>query len=83
MQLARWRGRIVNPKLLALLRAIVRKLLATFKTHILQVGKSRVYDLTETYAKSGVFGWAPEVKAWLEDPKVTLYLGVMALFGQS
>jgi len=80
LSLAGLRGRIVNAKLLAQLKAIVWKLLATAKTRILQVGKARAQGMLETFGEQGVFDWAPEVEAWLRDMKVVFYLGVAELF---
>jgi len=64
-----------------MLDAIVRKLLATVKTRILQVGKARAEELLKTYREHGVFDWAPEMKRWLDEPKAIFYLGAMHLFG--
>jgi len=80
LSLAGSRGRIVNAKLLAQLKAIVWKLLATAKTRILQVGKARAQGMLKTFGEQGVFDWAPEAEAWLRDMKVVFYLGVAELF---
>lgn len=82
LRLGRWRGRVVNAKLLALVWAIIRKLLATVRTRILQVGEAKAQELLAVYATSGVFLWAPEMKVWLRDSKAIFYLGVTELFGR-
>jgi len=82
LKLARWRGRIVNARLLVLLEDIIRRLLATIKMHILQVGETKARRLSQTYEREGVFRWAPEAEAWLREPKAILYLGVTELFGR-
>ena len=80
--LARSRGRIVNRRLLVLVKSIIRRLLATVKMRILQVGEAKAEDLLESYARNAVFEWAPEVRSWLGRRTTVFYLGAMELFGR-
>jgi len=80
--LARERQRIVNAKLLVQVRVIISKLLATVRTRIVGVGKARARALHETYARNGLFDWAPEVEIWLGEPETIFYLGVAELSGR-
>lgn len=79
LQLARLRGRIVNPTLLESVKNIVEKLLQTPATRILQLGRERASRLLQHYRVNGVFKWAPSVKSWLKDPDYLLWLGVSQL----
>ncbi len=80
--LAKRRQRIVNAKLLAPIKAIISRLLATIRTRIIAIGEARACALYETYARNGVFRWAPEAERWLTDPKAVFYLGVTELFNR-
>ncbi len=79
MQLARLRGRIVNPSLLKAIKNIVQKLLQTPAARIPQTGRQHASHLLELYSRNGVFKWAPSVKNWLKDPTYLLWLGVSQL----
>lgn len=79
LQLARLRGRIVNPRLLESVKNIVEKLLQTPLTIILQLGREQASSLLRLYGENGVFKWAPDVKKWLKDPGYVLWLGVSQL----
>jgi len=67
-------------RLLARLKTIIWKLLATVKRCILEVGKAEAEEMLKTFGENGVFGWVPEAKAWLRELNVIYFLGVMELF---
>ncbi len=79
LQLARLRGRIVNPMLLKSVKNIVEKLLQTPLVKVLQLGRERASSLLKLYGGNGVFEWAPDVKKWLKDPDYLVWLGVSQL----
>ena len=76
MDLARLRGRIVNPSLIKAVENIVSKLLQTPATRILQLGRERASRLLELYSRNGVFEWAPSLRKWLKDPGYVFWLGL-------
>jgi len=79
MELARLRGRIVNPSLLKAVKAIISKLLQTPVIRILQTGKGEASRLLKLYGGNGFFKWVPRLKNWLKDPEYVLWLGVRQL----
>ncbi len=79
MNLARLRGRIVNQMLVEAVGKVIRKLLQTPLTRILQLGREHASRLLKHYGETGVFKWAPDVKNWLKDPEYLLWLGVSRL----
>ncbi|MEM3522878.1 MAG: hypothetical protein QXD78_07565 [Candidatus Bathyarchaeia archaeon] len=80
LQLAKLRGRLLNVKLLAQLKAIIYKLLATPKMRILQAGEAKAKEMLKKFNEFGVLNWAPKVKDWLKDKNFIFYLGVTVLF---
>jgi hypothetical protein len=76
LELARLRGRIVNPSLIKAVENIVSKLLQTPATRILQLGREHASRLLKLYGSNGVFKWAPSLKNWLKDPEYMFWLGV-------
>jgi hypothetical protein len=76
VELARLRGRIVNPSLIKAVENIVSKLLQTPAEKILQLGRERASRLLKLYEGNGVLKWAPSVRNWLKDLGYLLWLGV-------
>jgi hypothetical protein len=79
MELARLRGRIVNPLLVKQVREIVSKLLQTPAARILQLGREHASRLLELYKRNGVLKWAPSLSKWLKDPEYVFCLGLNQL----
>jgi hypothetical protein len=79
LDLARLRGRIVNPLLLSKVENIIYRLLQTPATRILQLGREHASRLLELYGGNGVFKWAPSVRSWLKDPEYLFWLGLNQL----
>jgi len=76
LELARLRGRIVNPSLIKAVENIVSKLLQTPATRILQLGREYASRLLELYSRNGVFEWAPSLRKWLKDLGYVFWLGL-------
>jgi len=75
---AKARGKISNMRLMVHVLRIALKLLETRGSRIVNAGRRRATRMFEEYAKpGGVFGWAPLLKEWLNDPRYVWYLGVM------
>lgn len=79
LDLARLRGRIVNPLLIKAVKNIVSRLLQTPATRILRLGREHASSLLQLYSRKGVFKWAPSVRSWLKDPEYLFWLGVNSL----
>jgi len=75
LELARLRGRIVNPSLIEAVKNIISKLLQTTVAKILQLGRKRASRLLELYKRNGVFKWAPSLRNWLKEPEYLFWLG--------
>lgn len=70
-------GRIVNPQLLQKLADLVARLKSTRGTRILQRGYEKARALLGT--GSGIFDWAPSLRAWLQEPDYVFWLGASSL----
>lgn len=79
LELARLRGRIVNPSLIKSLKDIISRLIQTPASKILQFGRDYASRLSELYRSKGVLEWAPNVKSWLKDPSYVFWLGTKQL----
>jgi len=76
LELAKLRGRIVNPSLIKAVENIVSKLLQTPAEKILQLGRRHASRLLELYEENRVLKWAPSIRNWLKDPEYLFWLGV-------
>ena len=83
MQLARLRGKIVNPSLVDRIKQIISKLVQTPVARILQLAREQVFRILELYSRNGVFKWALSVKQWLKDPEYLFWLGAKQLILKS
>lgn len=79
MQLARIRGRIVNPSLVKAVKNVILKIIQTTFVTITRLGREYAGKILQLYSRKGVFQWAPEVKNWFKDPGYLLWLGVKQL----
>jgi hypothetical protein len=79
MELARLRGRIVNPSLIKAIKTIVSKLLQTPAARVLQLGREHASRLLRLYESKGVFKWAPCLRNWLKDHEYLFWLGLKQL----
>ena len=75
LDLARLRGRIVNKRLLSLLRGIMGKMLRKFSDKALELGRMRAEELKRIFRRNGVFSWCPLVRRLLEEKDYILWLG--------
>lgn len=79
MQLARIRGRIVNPSLVEAVKNVVLKIVQPPLVIITRLSREQAGKLLQLYKRKGVFQWAPVVKNWFKDPGYLLWLGVKHL----
>jgi hypothetical protein len=79
MQLARMRGKIVNPLLVRTVETIFSKLVQTPIAVITRLGRKQAFRLLQLYEKNGLLKQAPSVRSWLKDPEYVLWLGVKQL----
>lgn len=79
MQLARIRGKIVNPSLVRIVETIVSKLVQNPLAMITRLGGKQASRLLQMYKKNGFLKRAPEIGSWLKDPEYVLWLGVKQL----
>ena len=78
--IAQVRGKISNTKLMVHVLKIALKLLQGIGGAILKVGRRRITQMSETYARPcGVFSWAPQVREWLNDAGYVWYIGVLGV----
>ena len=75
----RLRETIVNPKMVSLIGELVEKLTSTARIRALKAAVEEVDRVTSIYSRAGVFKWAPQVKAWLQDEVYMFWLGVTRL----
>ncbi|MBO3804005.1 MAG: hypothetical protein JTT11_09095 [Candidatus Brockarchaeota archaeon] len=76
LSLAKMRGRIVNSRLVLQLLGIVSKLRETVGGRLILGAYRRAMELYNRYASIGLFDWAPQVKAWFQDPSYVLWVGL-------
>lgn len=76
--IAKARGKITNMGLVAQVTRIALKLLETVRSRIVKAGLMKADVMLREYVKpDGVFSWAPQIRAWLNDPRYIMYLGVL------
>jgi hypothetical protein len=76
--IAKARNKITNTRLMVQILRVALKLLKSFESRIVKVGKARAAIMLEMYARpGGVFTWMPRMREWLHDPKYLMYLGVL------
>ena len=79
MAYARFREAIVNPKMVGFLRELIEKLRSTMRTRALKVAIEEVHRVAPIYFRAGVFKWAPQLMAWLDDEGYMFWLGITKL----
>jgi hypothetical protein len=77
LQLARTRQKIVNAKLVGIIKELIQRLLSTVRAQIVKVGQARVHALREGLERSGLIERTPWVKGWLIKPETAFYFGLM------
>jgi len=65
----------LNESLLIKLERLVEQLLETRGAKIVKRGLARAAALLRDGAGKGLFGWAPRLKFWLQDPDYVFWLG--------
>ena len=74
------RGKISSTRLMVQVLKVALKLVEGVRTAIMKVGRRRTGQMFETYEKPpGVFGWAPQVRDWLNDSTFIRYLGALGV----
>lgn len=77
---AKFKGKIVNSRIVAELRSIIEKLTLTFGKKVFMAGLEKVEELILKFEDREVFGWAPEVRSWL---RYIFWLGLIQQEGES
>ncbi len=72
-------GRIVNSQLLQKLADLVARLKSTRGTRIVQRGYEKARALLSAEKNRGIFGWAPSLREWLQEPDYVFWLGASGL----
>lgn len=75
LELARLRGRILNPSLLKALKKIMGKMLRGFTDMALELGRRKASEIKKIYRENGVFSWLPSLEKLLEEKNYLLWLG--------
>ena len=68
-------GRIVNGRILELLKGLIGRLKVNAGGVVLSLGRLRARELQEAFSKKGVFTWCPALRAWLEETRFLFFLG--------
>jgi len=76
LSLARMRGKIVNSRLILELQKIIGKLRETAGGRLMMGAYQRAMKLYERFLTIGLFEWAPQVRAWFNDPSYVLWIGL-------
>lgn len=79
LSLAKMRGKIVNSKLILMLKEIIGKLRESSGDRLMQIAYQRAMKLYGQFAAVGLFEWAPQVRSWFGDPSYILWLGFCSL----
>jgi len=76
---ARIRGSICNMRLMVQVLSVLLRLLQGCRSRIVDAGNRRAHAMLQEYDKSPnrVFGWVPQLRKWLSDPRYVCYLGVL------
>jgi hypothetical protein len=59
-----------------MLRDIIERITSKFREKIIRISSERTRKIIEIFYERDVFGWAPELKSWLNDPEFLFWLGV-------
>jgi len=76
------KGKIVNPKVLKHVLAVIKRLTSPLRRRIWRAGLEAAYAMRRRFEAKGVFDWCPPAREWLEDPDYVFYLGVSSVNSQ-